>query len=243
VRWTGELVPRYSESYTFSVDCDNGVRLWLDGTPVIDNWNFRAGRNKGEVVLKAGRKHAIRLEYRHSGATAVAMLYWQSRSQSREIVPKGQLFPDRRTAESLHVTGNGLVAQYYADCDLSLLTHTCIDGTINFNWGNSIPPPLRSKDMEGFDARLPAGADLKNDRIMFAWSDLNADGKPQPDEVTTIKADTVSISVMPDLSITTSTRYLPKPDKFTRKGAPVYDAAKAIRVVPKAPDQNQDKRQ
>jgi hypothetical protein len=229
VRWTGELVPRYSEKYTFSADCDGGARLWIDGTLVIDNWNPRAGRNRGEIPLKAGHKHDIRLEYRHSSAGAVAMLFWQSRSQSREIVPKAQLFPDRRTAEVLHVTGNGLAAQYYADGDLSLLTHTCIDGTVNFNWGNSIPPPLRSKDMEGFDARLPADADLKTDRIMFAWSDLNADGKPQPDEVTTIKADAGSVEVMPDLSITTSTGYVLKPDKFTRKGAPVYDAAKAIR--------------
>jgi sugar lactone lactonase YvrE len=228
VRWTGELVPRYSEDYTFSVECDNGVRLWIDGTPVIDNWNSRAGRNKGEVLLKAGHAHGIRMEYRHSGHGAVAMLFWQSRTQPREIVPKGQLFPDRKTAEALHVTGNGLTAQYYTDCELSLLTHTCIDGTINFNWGNSIPPPLRSKDMEGFESRLPEGADLKNDRIMFAWSDLNVDGKPQPDEVTTIKAESGSISVMPDLSITTSTGYLLKPDKVTRKGVPVYDAAKAV---------------
>src|SRR5262245_7606893 len=31
VRWTGQVIPRYSETYTFYTRSDDGVRLWVNG--------------------------------------------------------------------------------------------------------------------------------------------------------------------------------------------------------------------
>jgi len=72
----------------------------------------------------------------------------------------------------------------------------------------------------------PAGIDWRN-QASFVWSDLNADGQLQVDEVVFSKVGGGSLTVMPDLSIL-STRFGGNavrftPSKFTAKGAPVYN--------------------
>src|SRR4051794_12518702 len=38
VRWMGLVKPAYSERYTFSVRCNDGVRVWVAGKLIIDSW-------------------------------------------------------------------------------------------------------------------------------------------------------------------------------------------------------------
>ena len=94
VRWTGSVVPRHSETYTFSTTSDDGVRLWVDGTLVIDQWNAHSSRvDTGQIALTAGRAVPIRLEYYEQGVRAIIQLRWSSSSQAAEIVPAAQLRP------------------------------------------------------------------------------------------------------------------------------------------------------
>jgi hypothetical protein len=72
-------------------------------------------------------------------------------------------------------------------------------------------------------SRLPAGVNLKNDRVIFLWSDLNDDGQVQPEEVSCVKGDTLSVNFRGDLSAVTGTGMLIKPSRFTPGGAPVFD--------------------
>ncbi|MCY7282712.1 MAG: hypothetical protein LH679_04555, partial [Cyanobacteria bacterium CAN_BIN43] len=37
-RWTGAVEAEYSESYTFYTASDDGVRLWVNGQELINNW-------------------------------------------------------------------------------------------------------------------------------------------------------------------------------------------------------------
>lgn len=86
---------------------------------------------------------------------------------------------------------------------------------------------------EAFRSRWPQGIDLKGDywqnQTLFLWSDLNGDGRVQPEEVTFRKAGVGGITVMPDLSFVASRvddramRYAPR--RFTAEGVPVYDLA------------------
>src|SRR5438552_17283530 len=39
VRWKGQVVPAFSETYTFYTQSDDGVRLWINGQLIIDDWN------------------------------------------------------------------------------------------------------------------------------------------------------------------------------------------------------------
>ncbi|GAC1625478.1 MAG: glycoside hydrolase family 3 C-terminal domain-containing protein [Candidatus Acidiferrum sp.] len=71
VRWTGYFVPETEDDYKFSVSADDGARLYLDDTQVIDDW-----KTHGETLdtyathLEAGIPHKIRLEYFESTGTA-----------------------------------------------------------------------------------------------------------------------------------------------------------------------------
>jgi hypothetical protein len=94
VRWTGQILPRYSESTTFTTVSDDGVRLWVNGTLLVDNWsNHPASQDSGTIDLQAGVSCDLRMEYYEGTGTAVARLLWSSPSQAQEVIPASQMIP------------------------------------------------------------------------------------------------------------------------------------------------------
>src|SRR5207244_1033743 len=64
VRWTGSLVPPNSGTYTLATSSDDGVRVWLSGKLIIDDWNGHpVTRNTATVKLEAGVVVPIRVDY------------------------------------------------------------------------------------------------------------------------------------------------------------------------------------
>lgn len=89
-RWTGTVVPQYTQTYTFYTVSDDGVRLWVNGNLVINNWtDHPPTENAANVALVAGQSYSIRLEYYENGGGAVARLHWSSPSLSRRPVTPG----------------------------------------------------------------------------------------------------------------------------------------------------------
>jgi hypothetical protein len=73
VRWTGQVSPRHSGATTFYTVSDDGIRLWVNGQQLINNWtNHGPTENSGSIALVAGQKYEIKLEYYEAtgGATA-----------------------------------------------------------------------------------------------------------------------------------------------------------------------------
>ena len=94
-QWTGKVQPLYSEDYTFYTTSDDGVRLWVNGVLLIDNWTGHSAiENKGTITLIAGQKYDIKLQYYESTGAAQISLSWSSKNQSKQIIPKTQLYPD-----------------------------------------------------------------------------------------------------------------------------------------------------
>lgn len=94
VRWSGEIQPRYTGTYTFYTTSDDGVRLWINGVLVVQNWTDHAATtNTGTIVLTAGQWYSIVMEFYENTQIAVARLEWSSASQSREVVPQTRLRP------------------------------------------------------------------------------------------------------------------------------------------------------
>ncbi len=92
-RWTGQVLPQYSEPYTFTVKGDDGVRLYVNNQLVVDRFVDQAPtETSGTIQLQAGQKYAIRLEYYESLGGAMVQLFWQSPSQFKQIIPQSQLF-------------------------------------------------------------------------------------------------------------------------------------------------------
>src|SRR5262249_27637506 len=63
VRWTGQLLPKYTETYAFTTTSDDGVRLWVNDVLVVDNWTDHASTsNTGTIALVAGQKVDLKME-------------------------------------------------------------------------------------------------------------------------------------------------------------------------------------
>lgn len=94
VRWSGQVQAQISQTYTFYTNCDDGVRLWVNGVKLIDNWTDHAPtENSGTIALTSGTKYNIVLEWYENGGGAVAQLLWSSTSTPKQIVPRTQLYP------------------------------------------------------------------------------------------------------------------------------------------------------
>ncbi len=98
IRWTGQIEPRFSESYNFYTNSDDGVRLWVDDQLIVDKFFDRASsQDTATIDLIAGQKYDIRLEYYENAGKANANLAWSSNSQPYEIVPQSQLYSESIT--------------------------------------------------------------------------------------------------------------------------------------------------
>lgn len=94
VRWTGTVTPKFSETYTFHVRSDDGARLTIGGTTLIDNWKIQpATEVSATIAMVAGRPYDIRLEYYDNQWNASCALSWSSARQAKEIVPASALAP------------------------------------------------------------------------------------------------------------------------------------------------------
>ncbi|WP_164012620.1 PA14 domain-containing protein [Pyxidicoccus trucidator] len=92
VRWTGKVKPRFTETYTFYTQSDDGVRLWVNGELVIGNWTLHGlTENVGTIALTADESYDVRMEFFDYGSVATAKLLWSSASQAKEVIPSSRL--------------------------------------------------------------------------------------------------------------------------------------------------------
>ena len=100
VCWSGQLEPRYEETYTFYVTADDGATLWVNDRLIVPRLfattNAEVG---GQIALRAGQRVNLRLEYFETTNNASIHLEWTSASQAREVVPQSQLYPTMMPAE------------------------------------------------------------------------------------------------------------------------------------------------
>lgn len=95
VRWSGQILAPSSETYTFYTHSDDGVRLWINGQLMIDNWtNHAPTENSGMIPLIAGQSYDIRMEYYEAGGGATSQLLWSSPTKAKEVVPQSYLSPN-----------------------------------------------------------------------------------------------------------------------------------------------------
>lgn len=71
VRWTGGFTAKQGGAHIVSVSSDDGARVYLDNKLVIDDWSDHAMRTKtAEILLEAGRKYDVRVEYYQTAGEA-----------------------------------------------------------------------------------------------------------------------------------------------------------------------------
>jgi hypothetical protein len=141
VRWDGEIVPRFNETYTLTFRTDDGVRVWFDGRLVVNFWNDRsAGDSNHSFSAVAGRPYRIRIEYYENGGLAVAQVRWRSASEPAGPIPASQLLPTPPDTSGPVGTGTGLTASYFANETLAgVPVLTRIDAGVDFTWNGGSP--------------------------------------------------------------------------------------------------------
>ena len=94
-KWTGSVQPQFSEPYTFYTTSDDGVRLFVNGQLIINDWaNQSATTMSNTISLEAQQLYNIELDYYYkSDNGAQVSLSWSSPSTPQAIIPQSQLYP------------------------------------------------------------------------------------------------------------------------------------------------------
>jgi hypothetical protein len=150
-RWTGFIEAPASGEFLFHTYSNDGIRLWVSDQKLVDDWTDHSEKeDTGRVVLKAGERYAVRLEYFYNGGQGTTKLRWTLPGGKKEVVPANAFrLPDG---------GWGLRGQYYRGTDLTNAWATRDDGTIDFAWG--VKPPFSGQSAAGQTAlqiELPPG--------------------------------------------------------------------------------------
>ncbi len=90
MRCEGFVVPQYSEAYTFTATVTNGVRIWIDGRVVYDNWG--SGPTTTPISLIANQSYPLVVEMFDDSTTSVLQVKWNSASTPLAIIPTTALF-------------------------------------------------------------------------------------------------------------------------------------------------------
>jgi hypothetical protein len=100
VKWTGQVEAVFTETYTFYTNTDDGVRLWVDGQLIIDNWFDRQVpvERKGAIDLVGGQVYDLQMEYYENTSNAVAELLWSSPRTPKDLIPQAALLPPIRAS-------------------------------------------------------------------------------------------------------------------------------------------------
>jgi hypothetical protein len=118
-RWTGQWGFEVGE-YTFFVFADDGVRLWLDGVLLIDQWAAGGMAHQKAVSVETEGQHELKLEYFEQLGAATIRLHW------------------RRT--DLYPLWQG---DYYSQAWVEgTPLYDRLDSAIQFDWGEECPESL-----------------------------------------------------------------------------------------------------
>ncbi len=146
-RWTGYLLPQYSENYTFYTEFDDGDRVWVNGTQVINNWVDDAAEftSPTPLALDAGKLVPIVVEHYENGGYASAWLRWSSPSVAKAIIPENRLRPTT-PGDAISNGFWGVYYDYYDGTNFGNHVITRMDPRISFNWSGGRPHPDIQED-------------------------------------------------------------------------------------------------
>jgi uncharacterized repeat protein (TIGR03806 family) len=84
IRWTGNILPAFDETYTFYATADDGVRIYVDGVLVVDDYTVHAAREaSGTIPLTANVAVPVIVEFFEAGGQASIVIEWSSASLTR----------------------------------------------------------------------------------------------------------------------------------------------------------------
>jgi murein DD-endopeptidase MepM/ murein hydrolase activator NlpD len=121
-RWQGSFGFN-AANYTFTYSSDDGMRIWLDGSPIVDQWSDQGASTRTKSVNVSGGSHTVKVEYYENGGAASAKVSWAQAAAPSCGVPSGTFCAAYYNNQSL--SGNPTFVQN--------------ESSINHDWGNGGP--------------------------------------------------------------------------------------------------------
>ncbi|HMM29120.1 MAG TPA: PA14 domain-containing protein [Aggregatilineaceae bacterium] len=142
-RWTKTVNFPVGGTWNFRVGADDGVRMWVDSTLIVDQWHGTpAGYTTYTATLGAltAGPHDLKVEYYEDTGFAGVQVTWEG---------PGGTTPAQPVQATPTSTWNG---QYWNNATLSgSPVVTRVDNALNFQWGNGSPDAAVPAD--NFSAR------------------------------------------------------------------------------------------
>jgi len=133
VRRTGFIQALTSETYTFTIDTMDAVKLIVNGTTVIDQpTNPTTLRTStGSIAMTAGTKVLIQLDQADTAGASSIKLSWNTPTIPLTVVPESQLYPN----DGIH----GLDVSYYPSTNYTGTAVQRLDPDVFADWGTGSP--------------------------------------------------------------------------------------------------------
>ena len=189
IKYSGKVKPLISGNYTFITNSDDGVRLWINGKKLIDNWeNHGPTFDYASIELEGGKTYDLIMDYFQGGGEATIQLLWENSQLTKEIIPTKNLFSANNTSQ----IGDGLDAMMYSGVNFDkLVVKTVIPFIDLLIEEDAVPDPeynnlpttlmIWPKDVRRFSYRmnpeLPCGNFSDHDNVQIAFNVLSDDEK------------------------------------------------------------------
>ncbi|MBN1967276.1 MAG: SH3 domain-containing protein [Anaerolineae bacterium] len=162
-RWTGS--PHFSAGrYTFTINADDGVRVWLDNQLLIDAWFDSAFTPPYLAVATLSEGlHAMRVEYYERAEVAGIRVQW---ARAEAVLPTPTPQPPPPPTSPDPTTIGAWQADFFNNTALSgaPVYSTAVDGLgLDLDWRTGSPNAVLAAD--NFSARLTR-------RLIFASTDV-----------------------------------------------------------------------
>ena len=141
-RWTRSLVFEAGD-YRFYARSDDGVRVWLDGLLIIDDWNDGGRLRTGEFLKLGAGQHQVKIEFYEAAGDAYETVWWEKIGPISDW--RGEYFNNRNLDGTPTLVRN--------------------DSSIDFDWGNGAPAPGLPAD--NFSARWTRTLPFADGRYRF----------------------------------------------------------------------------
>jgi hypothetical protein len=164
-------VPQFTETYTFFTTSNDGVRLWVNGTRLVNNWtNHHTTENSGAIALTGGQRYDIRMEFYEDTGGATARLLWGSPSTPKAVVPAARLFtqagpPPTPIRVNFQTSSAAVPAGYLKDAGLAYGDR---GNGQTYGWNADNTAQMR-------DRNSPASPDQRYDTLAYMQRPANPD--------------------------------------------------------------------
>jgi len=105
VRWTGRIMPAYSEAYKFNVVTSPGssAKVWVDEQLMVDT----VAGISNEIPLTAKRLHDFKVEFAHTSGLASLSIRWSSASLGNREIPLRNFYRELDQQPYIYPVANG----------------------------------------------------------------------------------------------------------------------------------------